>query len=88
MKLFEYLACGRAICASDLAVFRDVLSAENAILLPPNEANSWVSALRKLIKDPAMREDLAANAKKAASEFTWEKRASKILAGVLPAEKW
>jgi glycosyltransferase involved in cell wall biosynthesis len=82
MKLFEYLACGRVICASDLPVFRDVLSAENAILLPPGEASSWVSALLELIKDPSLREDLAANAKKAASEYTWEKRASTILAGV------
>ena len=82
MKLFEYLACGRAICASDLPVFREVLSAENAILLPPNEASSWVSAVRKLIKDPSMREDIAASAKRAASGYTWEKRASRILAGV------
>jgi glycosyltransferase involved in cell wall biosynthesis len=55
MKLFEYLACGRAIIASDLPVFRDVLTAENAILLPPDETSSWVDAIQKLIENPFKR---------------------------------
>lgn len=82
MKLFEYLACGRAICASDLPVFRDVLSAENALLLPPDEVSAWVQAIKQLIEVPRMRKDLALRAKETAGEYTWEKRASKILAGV------
>jgi glycosyltransferase involved in cell wall biosynthesis len=82
MKLFEYLACGRAICTSDLPVFRDILSTGNAILLPPDEPNTWVSAMRKLIEDPSLREDLGASAKVTASGYTWEKRANNILAGV------
>lgn len=82
MKLFEYLACSRAIMASDLPVFRDVLSAENAILLPPDDATSWGNALQKLIEDPPRRNDLALNAKKTAGEYTWERRASKILSGI------
>jgi glycosyltransferase involved in cell wall biosynthesis len=82
MKLFEYLASGRAICASNLPVFLDVLSAENAVLLSPDEASAWVQAMLKLINEPAWRNDLATKAKMTAVEYSWEKRASKILSGM------
>lgn len=82
MKLFEYMACGRAIIASDLPVFKDVLSAENAILLPPDEASSWIAALQNLIENPTKRNDLADRAKQTAGEYTWEQRASKILPNI------
>lgn len=82
MKLFEYLACGRAICASDLPVFREVLSAETAVLLPPDQAGSWVSAIQDLIENPTLRQELAVNSRAAADKYTWEQRADKILAGI------
>ncbi len=85
MKLFEYLACGRAICSSDLPVFGDVLSAEIAVLLPPGDTNSWVMALRELSENPSRRKDLAEKAKRAAGDYSWESRAKKILAGIQPA---
>ena len=42
MKMFEYMAAGRAILSSDLPVLREVLNEENAILLPPDEPAAWV----------------------------------------------
>ena len=82
MKLFEYMACGRAICASDLPVFGDVLSAETAILLPPDDLSSWVTALQELKEKPKRRKEIAGRAKEEAGNYSWENRARKILAGV------
>jgi glycosyltransferase involved in cell wall biosynthesis len=86
MKLFEYMACGRAICSSDLPVFRDVLSSDLAILLPPDDANEWVAALEELHENPLRREELAKRVKSTAGDYSWENRARKILAGIQPAQ--
>ncbi len=44
MKMFEYLAAGRAIVASDLPVFREVLNERNAVLCPPERPAAWEGA--------------------------------------------
>jgi glycosyltransferase involved in cell wall biosynthesis len=82
MKLFEYLACGRAILCSDLAVFREVLSDEQAILLPPEDAGAWVEALGRLQSDLGLRASLGENARQTARKHTWTQRAERILDGL------
>jgi glycosyltransferase involved in cell wall biosynthesis len=79
MKLFEYMACERAIVSSDLPVLREVLHAENAVLLPGDSADAWVSALETLRQDEALRRSLAARARREAQEHTWEARAAAII---------
>lgn len=84
MKLFEYLACGRAICSSDLPVLQEVLSPEIAVLLPPDDLAAWVQAIQELKNNPSFRNKLGDNAKVAAHEYSWESRASSILVDVPP----
>jgi glycosyltransferase involved in cell wall biosynthesis len=84
MKLFEYLACGRAIVSSDLPVLREVLNPQNAVLLPAEDGAAWAAALQELQTNPERRARLAAQARQDANGYTWEARASRILAG-LPA---
>jgi glycosyltransferase involved in cell wall biosynthesis len=62
MKLFEYLAAGRAILSSDLPVFHEVLNTGNAVFALPEDLASWREALRTLIEDPAHRSALAQQA--------------------------
>ena len=82
MKLFEYLACGRAILSSDLPVLREVLNPANAVLLDPEDVDGWAAALRLLQNDPRRRENLGQQARRDASLYTWEARARAILAGL------
>jgi glycosyltransferase involved in cell wall biosynthesis len=82
MKLFEYLACGRAILSSDLPVLREVLNPENAVLLPPEDAAAWAAALQDLQAHPELRARLAASARRDAGRYTWEARAGRILEGL------
>jgi glycosyltransferase involved in cell wall biosynthesis len=83
MKMFEYLACGRAIISSDLPVLREVLNDENAILLPPENVDAWKKAIIALWKDVQRRDGLAARARQQAHQFSWEKRACRILEGIV-----
>lgn len=78
MKLFEYLACGRVILSSNLPVLSEVLNDGNAVLLPPDDVDAWVAAIRELTLDPNHRERLASQARQDARQYTWEARARRI----------
>ena len=82
MKLFEYMACGRAILSSDLPVLREVLNVSNALLLPPEDVLAWEEALRQLQVNPAFREHLGKQARQDVAGYTWEARAARIFAGL------
>jgi glycosyltransferase involved in cell wall biosynthesis len=79
MKMFEYLACGRAILASDLPVLKEVLSPKTAVLLPPDDLDAWISALEKLRQEPDRRARFANQARSAAQDYSWSRRVARIL---------
>ena len=81
MKMFEYLAAGRSILASDLPVFREVLDERNAALCPPEDAAGWQRALSDLLANPKKRAALSAQAKADAARYTWIERARRALQG-------
>ncbi len=87
MKVFEYLASGRAILSSDLPALREVLRPENALLLPPESLDAWERALRTAMAQPQRLQALAERARRDAAAYTWEARARRILAaaGLPPA---
>jgi glycosyltransferase involved in cell wall biosynthesis len=82
MKLFEYMASGRAILSSELPVLQEVLSPLNSILLPPDNVDSWAKAICTLQKDKEYRNKLARQAKIDAQQYSWEDRAKIILKGI------
>jgi glycosyltransferase involved in cell wall biosynthesis len=54
------LALGKAIIASDLPVFRELLiDGENALLVNPQDSDELACALLELIQNPTLREHLA-----------------------------
>ncbi len=81
MKVFEYLAAGRAILSSDLPVLREVLTERNAILLEPEDVPAWEQALRSLIQDSARQRALAIQARADAAQYSWVRRAERALEG-------
>jgi glycosyltransferase involved in cell wall biosynthesis len=82
MKLFEYLASGRAVLSSDLPVFREVLTPEVALLLPPDEPERWEAALLQLKDNETLRLQLGRRSREKAGQFSWEVRAENMLAGL------
>ncbi len=82
LKLFEYLACGRALVASDLAPLREVLNAENAVLLPSRDLEAWSAAITHLKNHPEEAGKLASQAPQDAVQYSWERRAERLIAGL------
>lgn len=79
LKLFEYMAAGRAIVASDLPAIREVLRhEENALLAEAGDAEAFAQAIRRLLEDRALAERLARAAAQDVQAHTWPKRAERL----------
>ncbi len=86
LKLFEYLASGRPIVASDLPAFREVLTdGETAILVRPGDAAALAGALQRLASDSALAARLGAAAIALAPKYSWDARAARIDAALQAA---
>lgn len=87
LKLFEYMAAGKAIAASDLPAWADVVhDGETALLLPPEDPAAWAQALTRLRDDSALRQRLGERAREVAlGRYTWDARAAAILAHIATA---
>ena len=81
MKMFEYMAAGRAILTSDLPVIREVLDEHTAVFCPPEDIRAWQAALNRLLAEPRLRAALATQARREVEQYTWLARAQNILAG-------
>jgi glycosyltransferase involved in cell wall biosynthesis len=75
------LALGKAIIASDLPVFRELLiNGDNALLVDPQNSDELACALIKLIQDSALREDLAGKVREMNfGDQTWSSIANKTV---------
>jgi glycosyltransferase involved in cell wall biosynthesis len=84
LKLFEYMASRRALLASDLPAWRDVLRhEESALLLPPDDALAWAAAIWRIKDDPYLGRTLADYAYvRVMANYTWAQRAETIRAHI------
>ena len=84
VKVFEYMAAGKAMICSDLPVFHEVVEPEvTALLCDPDQPAAWATALARLRDQPELRQRLGSAAKaRFLKEFTWQARAAKVVAGL------
>ena len=75
MKMFDYLSTGRAIIASNIPVFHEVLNEKIAVFCDPDNANDWVSAINKLSRNANLRLSMQEAALDAAKTYSWKNRA-------------
>jgi glycosyltransferase involved in cell wall biosynthesis len=80
-KLFEYMAMGRGIVASDLDQIGEVLHhGETAWLVPPADAGALAAGMDRLVNDPALRAALGAAARNdALAHHTWHAHVRRTL---------
>ena len=81
MKMFEYMAAGRAIVSADLPVIREVLNERNAVFCKPDDVGDWKLEIEKLLNDPARQVELGMQARRDVESYTWLARAEKVLKG-------
>jgi glycosyltransferase involved in cell wall biosynthesis len=82
LKLFEYLASGRAIVAPRQANITEVLEdGKNALLFDPQDPGALRRTLRRLVNSAALREQLgqAARATVASRQCTWKRNAEAVV---------
>ena len=81
LKLAEYLAAGLAVVAPDLGEPGARLrSGEDALLVPPGDADAIAAALRQLRDDPSLRERIGEQARAVArTEWSWDRSAERVL---------
>lgn len=79
IKLFEYMASGRPIIASDLPSIREIVGEEDVVFAIPDESNSFVFAIKKVLKDKKLSESIASKVLQKSTHFSWKERAFKIL---------
>ena len=80
-KLFEYMAMGKGIVASNLDQIGEVLEdGKTALLVPPGGVDPLAAAIGRLAADPALRECLGAEARRVAVDrHTWREHTRRII---------
>lgn len=62
LKVFDYIAAGKAIVATDYPIHRTILNDERAVLVSPN-AEAMAEGIVRLLQDPALADQLGAAAR-------------------------
>jgi glycosyltransferase involved in cell wall biosynthesis len=80
-KLFEYMAMGKGIVASNLGQIGKILEHEGtAILTEPDNIDELAEGIIKLVKDKELRNNLGQKAKRQAyAKYTWDSNVRKII---------
>ncbi len=80
-KLFEYMAMGKGIVASDLDQIGEILKHQvTAWMVKPGDKDSLKEGLKVLIEDKALRERLGRAAREECSaKYTWKEHTRKII---------
>jgi len=82
LKLFEYLALGKAIVGPAQPNIEEILRQDhNAVLFDPADPDGLAHAVSRLCEDAALRARVAANAQRTIAdlELTWGQNASKVI---------
>lgn len=82
LKLFEYMATGIPLIASDLPSIREVLNPDIAYLVPASDPKALASSAQHIRshREEAIRK--ASSALEVVQDYTWDKRAERILAAL------
>ncbi len=80
-QLFEYMAMGKGIVASNLGQIGEILKPnETALMVKPGDKNSLKEGLKVLIQDEVLRERLGRAAREeCVAKYTWKEHARKII---------
>lgn len=80
LKLFEYMAAGKAIVACEAGGIGQVIAhGVNGYLVRPDDATELAEAIVRLLQDPAERDRLGQNARRQAVEqHSWERYVERL----------
>ena len=80
----EAMARGCPVLASDIPAIREV-SGDGALLLPLDDAGAWADAMRRVVADAALRDDLRRRGAEVVGRYSWEETARGVCRVLLDA---
>jgi len=79
LKLFEYMATGIPIVASDIKSLKEILKhEESAYLVKPGDPVALAQGIRKVLSDEKLKNKISLRAKEEVVKYTYSERAQKI----------
>ena len=83
LKLFEYMAAGRAIVCSDVPVLQEVAEhGVNMLVCRHDAVEDWAAALNRLVAEPELRRSLGSTAREQLeSQYSWSERVRCVIGG-------
>jgi phosphatidylinositol alpha-mannosyltransferase len=78
--LLEAMAAGKPIVATAIEGYTSVIThGQEGLLAPPKDDKSLADTIEVLLKDPELRNRLAANGRRKADEYRWERIARRVM---------
>jgi len=79
LKLYEYMACGKPVVATNIAGFEIVEQYNTGILVNPEDPYELSNAIIELLQNKQLREQMGASGRKlVVREYSWENTAKKV----------
>ena len=78
IKLFEYMASGRPIVASDMPSIREILDEKSAVFVTPDDPEALARGIQRVLNKPVFAAQLGESAKEAVKKHTWDNRAVSV----------
>jgi phosphatidylinositol alpha-mannosyltransferase len=80
MVLARAFGCALPVVASDIPGYRDVVTPETGLLVPPGDADALAEAVVELLEDEPRRRSMGAAARRLAEErYSWDAIAERLL---------
>jgi glycosyltransferase involved in cell wall biosynthesis len=79
IKLFEYMAAGIPVVASDFPLWRDLIG-DAGVLVDPHDVQAIAQAVERLLSDHGAAQEMGARGREAVSRrFSWEPEGERLL---------
>ena len=78
LKIFEYMAAGKPIVASQTPALEEIVSEREAIFYEPDSAESLAIAVRSALENPERLTVISARAYDKVRQFSWHNRAEAV----------
>lgn len=82
LKLFEYMASGSPIVATDLPSVREIINESSAVIIPPDDSEALGQAIVDILGNSSYRERIALEAFRSVKNYSWETRAKNIIKAI------
>lgn len=81
LKLFEYMAMGKTVIASDNVDIREIITPlETGMLADSTQPEDFIKKIKLVYENPQLKKTLEENSKRQVTQFTWKIRSQKIIA--------